>query len=386
MEDVLEWSKQSLPESGLLSTHLHTTHPNLSLPVIRRGTSDLLTLEFETAGPVARSLSVAFHRATRNWERTDQPEPLPLPFPDEIVDYENSEDKDFPYVSYTYEFPNPRVNFERSGNYILEVSDSDTKEKLFERRFYVTGSDLDFVLQASSWSLITEDPDELRPEVRVDLPVDPWYSPGDCTVCFIKNGWVDEVLCAAHPQIEGPIYIYRPDTRFRPTIPVLQADLNAEGRPVLRRDDFTVPETVILFPDDPRLAAQNYSFSSPIPRNLGMSTDLSIPIVNVEFSLTDAPPKSGEGGPYLVGSFSDWVIEPRYQMQWDDANGVYYLNLLLKKEQIYYAYLWEDASRIPSGGKFEGPGEVSFTAFIYVRDSRYPTERLLGVKSTQIRR
>ena len=111
--------------------------------------------------------------------------------------------------------------------------------------------------------------------------------------------------------------------------------------------------------------------------------DLSLPYLHVQFSLINAPGPGG-GRPYLVGSFTDWLIDPRYQMQWDESSRVYFLDLLIKEEEIFYAYYWDDPGLLPSESKFQGPSEVSFTAFVYARDARYPTARLLAIKSDRV--
>ena len=88
----------------------------------------------------------------------------------------------------------------------------------------------------------------------------------------------------------------------------------------------------------------------------------------------------------LTGLFSntigvDWLVDPAFQMKWDEAESTYFLDLLLKEKDFFYSYHFDDPARMPPISKFKGPAQVSYTAFLYAHDARYPTDRILAVKS-----
>ena len=351
--------------------------PGHTVPVIRMESGDVLDLSFD----VARSgnYSIRFTPATRDWAPSRDPEPHPMPRPDRILEYENFFGLDDQYVRYSYEFPNSRVSFPRSGNYLLEVYESDSGASLFSRNFAVSDDLFEITIQPSARSYV-EFPDEIRPEARVDLPRDPNFAPEDCTVCFVKNGWIDDRYCTEVFRLEGPTYVYTAHDMFRPTVPVRYLDLRSDQY-VSRRFEHTVPNELILFPDDLR-ERPVYTYSTPIPRSPAVNPPELGPYVRAQFSLFNVPASAGP--PYVVGSFNDWAKRPEHRMTYDQASDTYTLDLLVEETEIYYAYLWDDQGSVIDRTQFEGPPAVAYTVLLYAKDWRYPTDRLLAVRGEQL--
>lgn len=365
-------------DAKVLSVFLASNRPSQAIPVIRRETEDRLRLSFDVAGDGRNFYTAHFHPADAEWRVSTSAEEGILPPPDDITDYQSSTDLDFPYVQYRYEFPNSRVDFYRSGNFILQVL-NERRELILERRFYVSDDLLEIDVAAKSSSLITDRPDELIPEVRVPLPNDPWFSPNDCSVSFLKNGWTDQSFRVGISRVEGDDYVFEAPHVFRLTVPVFSTDLNGTTG-IHRRDEITVPVTVSLLPDDMRFWGDDYRFSTPLPRR-AVPPDPSVRYVQTEFFVRNGP--RGEA-PYLVGSFNDWEAGPDYQLQWNQAEGTWEIALPLREEQFFYTYSWPDPDAVRPQSKFEGPQEVVFTAIVYAKDTRYPTNRILAIKSQQL--
>ena len=362
-------------EARVLAVHLASNRPTQAIPVIRRDTDDRLQLSFDVAGDRREFYTAHFHPATQNWQVTDTVEEGILPPPDDITDYQTSTDLDFPYVQYRYEFPNPRIDFYRSGHFVLQVL-NDTDQILLERRFYVSDDILDVEVVARSSSLITDRPDELIPEARVVLPNDPWFSPSDCSVRFIKNGWTDQFFQVGISRVEGDAYVFEAPRAFRLTVPVFNADLRGITG-IHHRDEITVPVTISLLPDDMRFWGDDYRLASPLPRQIALPNP-SIRYVRTRFFVRNGP--RGDA-PYLVGSFNDWEISKGYQLEWNQPDNSYEIELPLREEKFFYTYAWRNPDAVRPQSKFEGPEEVVFTAILYAKDQRYPTDRILAVKS-----
>lgn len=337
---------------------------------------DVLNLTFDVL--TAGSYSIRFTPATRDWAPSNEPEPHPMPRADRILEYEDFFGLDFQYVRYSYDFPNPRVSFPRSGNYLMEVYDSDSGGTLFSRRFAVSDDALEIGVQPSARYYV-EFPDEIRPEARIDLPRDPNFAPEDCSVCFVKNGWVDDIYCTKEFRLEGPTYVFTAHDAFGPTVQVRYLDLRSDQY-VSRRFEHTVPNSLILFPDDLR-ETPDYRYATPIPRSPAPAPELG-PYVLAQFSLFNVP--STAGPPYVVGSFNDWQKLPDHRMNFDQASDTYTLELLVEETEIYYSYLWDDQEAVIDRTHFEGPPAVSFTVLLYAKDWRYPTDRLLSVRGRQL--
>jgi len=351
--------------------------PGYTVPVIRMGSGDVLDLTFDVA--VSGNFSIRFMPADRDWTPSSAPEPHPMPRPDRILEYQDFFGLDDQYVRYSYQFPNSRVSFPRSGNYVLEVYESDSGASLFSRDFAVSDDLLDIVIQPSARAYV-EFPDEIRPEARVDLPRDPNFATEDCTVCFVKNGWIDDRYCTDEFRLEGPTYVYTAHDMFRPTVQVRYLDLRSDQY-VSRRFEHTVPNQLILFPDDLR-ERPSYTYATPIPRSPAVSAPQLGPYVRAQFSLFNVP--ASAGAPYIVGNFNDWKKRPDHRMNYDQASDMYTLELLVEENEIYYAYLWDDQRSVIDRTQFEGPPAVAYTVLLYAKDWRYPTDRLLSVRGDQL--
>lgn len=363
---------------GVLAVQLLSNQPTQTVPVIRRESRDRLLLVFDMAGSRGEFYTIQFFPANLEWAISTAPEEGILPPPDDITDYEQSGDLDFPYVQYRYEFPNSRVDFYRSGNFVLRVA-NDAGQPLIERRFYVSDDEVEFDILAKSTSLITDRPDELVPEARVPIPTDPWFSPDDCSVTFLKNGWTDETQHVGIARAEGNRYVYEARSDFRNTIPVYFTDLRGVSG-IRRRDEITVPITVSLLPDDMRFWGDDYRYSSPLPRPVGVP-DTQTRYVRTIFTVQGGP--RGQS-PYLVGTFNDWLRDPSYRLEWNADGGTYELEVPLREGEFFYTYSWEDPNAVRPQSKFEGPRGVVFTAIVYAKDTRYPTERILALKSQRL--
>ncbi len=363
-----------LGPEAVLEVKLLSTHPTESLPVVRRNSDYVLSLTFEVPGDRSEFYSVRFLPADREWNVSTAPEEGILPAPDEITDYVHSSDLDFPYIQYKYEFPNSRVEFYRSGNFILEVLDID-RRVLFDRRFFVTDNEVEFNIATKSTSLITDRPDELIPEAGVAIPTEPWFGTEDVSVCFMKNGWMDEILCSEIVRVEGSRYIFEAPRKFRRTIPVQFVNLAATGG-VRRRDDITIPVSVSLFVDDLRFWGDDHQWSSPVPRPAAGYEDAGIRYVDTIFALRGLDQTER---PILVGTFNDWDPDAGHRLKWNPSEGLHMLKVPLKEDEMFYSYVWDDIDNARAQSKFEGPDQVVFNVFVYAKDSRYPTERLLGI-------
>ncbi|MCA9726641.1 MAG: DUF5103 domain-containing protein [Candidatus Eisenbacteria bacterium] len=353
--------------------------PGYTIPLIRLESRDVLSLQFDVLGSVASTYSIQFTPASREWVPSHAPEPRPMPSPDRILDYENYFGVDFQYIRYSYQFPNPQVSFPRSGNYLLEVYDEDTGGVIFSRRFVVSDDELDLRIQPSP-RYYTEFADEIRPEVRVDLPRDPNYATEDCTVCFVKNGWTDQTYCTAAPRIEGPTYVFTAEVAPHATREIRYADLSSDQF-VSRRYEYEVPNTAILFPDDLR-ATPDWAHSTPRPRSSTSGSKELMPYLLAQFGVFNVP--DAVGAPYLIGDFNNWTAGPEYQMKRDPESDSYTVDVLLENGPVYYTFVWPNRDTVIDRTQFEGPSKVSYTVLLYAKDVRYPTDRVLTVRAQQL--
>ena len=93
----------------------------IQFPVLPPGDSQVLTLEFDLMEDQPRQLTAFFYHANAKWQRDLQPvEYLDIFHRENLQDATPSRGTDVRYVHYTYQFPNPTIQFTVSGNYILK--------------------------------------------------------------------------------------------------------------------------------------------------------------------------------------------------------------------------------------------------------------------------
>ncbi len=363
-----------------------------ALPVAPVGTSRALTLEFDLLSDRGRPLSVYFYHADRLWRRDLTPsEYLDSFHRDDLLDYTMSLGTDPAYVHYTYRFPNPTIQFRLSGNYIVRVTEQgDEDAVLFERAFFVTEqrAAMDFVtdqvLLGGTAYPSTQPIAAFRPPA--DLPGNAF----DYNVCFVRNGRFELARCSDRPSLaQQPVmqFYLEPEMAFEPEGASYFLDLSTiDGGPQIARVDRSRrPFEVTLEPDYARFGTSGIApllngqtVVSGAVRGVG-DADTEAEYVRVRFSYVppDEQPLAGEV--IVTGSFSDWQFDPANRLSWVPEAGRYEGELLLKQGQYEYRYAARDRRLARAlAGTMPRP-ENHYAAFVYYRDIRVNTDRLLAV-------
>ncbi|MGA7304462.1 MAG: type IX secretion system plug protein domain-containing protein, partial [Rhodothermales bacterium] len=192
------------PAPGIATVQLYRYPNETSLPIIAAGTDQVLSLEFDLLDGESKPLSIEFKHFNRRWEEDylHSTEYMVGQFQDQILNYRRSIASRSRYVHYSYEFPNASIQFRRSGNYVLTVSDpSSNGDVLVELPFLISeeGADIEYQLRAvpipgqvGLWS---------QPIVYIDPGTDPSRDLFDWGACFVKNTRFDLSRCSARPSL-----------------------------------------------------------------------------------------------------------------------------------------------------------------------------------------
>ena len=111
---------------------------NLSYPFIKLNSSEKLVLNFDLLGDQPETYYYTFIHCDKDWKKSDI---IPNDYmsgyaENPIEDYENSFNTTVSYFHYKLTFPNERVNFKISGNYVLFVYPADKPdEPVITQRF-----------------------------------------------------------------------------------------------------------------------------------------------------------------------------------------------------------------------------------------------------------
>ncbi|NBB86500.1 MAG: DUF5103 domain-containing protein [Bacteroidetes bacterium] len=368
------------------------------LPVVALDAGDQLQLSFDLMAARGRPLNVYFYQATRQWERRLSPSEYMQGFQrDDLTEYQPSEATQVNYTHYTYAFPNERIGFTLSGNYILRVTEpGDEEAVLFERAFYISEQEGGINLQFDRVPVAGFNGLTLQPLVRIRPPRDLEGRVFDFTACFVRDGRVDRTRCADQPQLmDQPTLQFELDRQrgFAPAGEDYRLDLRAlqTTRQIEAIDRAPVPFRVRLAPDLAR-------FPNPgteVPLNGQPVTsrvrDVPTPETNGEYvqaTFQFVPPEEEpvNGEVVLVGSFNNWTANAQAPLlTWDSAQRRYVGEVQLKQGEYEYRYVRAGDRRLRSLAEGLPPQRSTITAFIYYRDPQRNTDRLIAFTDELVR-
>jgi hypothetical protein len=383
-----------VPSDGSVRTiQLYRTGNEAALPVIELGSGQTITLEFDLLVEDGRPLSVYFYHADRVWRRDLSPsEYLGSFHRDDLLDYRPSLGTEVPYVHYAYRFPSRSIEFLVSGNYIIRVTEQGDEEAvIFERAFFVTeqAASLDFttdrLLLSGSGHPFTQPLAAFTPPAEIAGNV------FDFNVCFVRNGRLDLARCAERPTlVQQPMlqFYLPPELSFEPEAASYFLDLGhlRVGNQIARTDFSVRPYRVELEPDYGRFGGSGISpllNGQPVVSGavVGVSdADVAAQYASVRFRYVPPDERPLSGGVIVTGSFNGWMIDPDHALEWMPAEGRYEGELLLKQGQYEYRYVSRDR-RLAHAQRGGMPrAENQYAAFVYYRDIRVNTDRLLAVR------
>ena len=362
-----------------------------SLPILPFASGQTLTLEFDVLADFGETFSVYFYHADRQWRRDLLPvEYLKTFQSDDILDYEPSLATEVRYSHYTYEFPNQNIQFLRSGNYILRVTEpGDERAIIFERAFFVTeqAAEVDFAVRSGLGSGSYFQPiARLRPPDALDNPV------FDYNVCFVRNGRLALARCAEDPTLVGGSlfeFLLPRQSAFTFDGPLYELDLSylQAGPQVVDVSLDTSPYTVTLDLDYARFGGDLFdrdltgqTLVSTVVQDAPGPADIGAEYVEAAFRFVPQDEQQAAGPVVLTGSFNDWAIDPAYELAWNAAEGRYETTVLLKQGRYVYQYYVDDPAEQERIRRTAGLGQPNlYTAFVYLYDPSFNTDRLLAV-------
>jgi hypothetical protein len=380
------------PASSVRTIQLYQGRDEQSLPVTTMDGGEALTLEFDLLEEEGRPLSIYFQHADRTWRRDLSAGQALESFQDDrLVEYRPSRGTKVPYVHYQYRFPNDDIRFRVSGNYILRVTERGRRDSvLFEQPFFVTEGEGGLQLGAESFPVPGQGQPSLRPRARYTPPSDIQGDPFGHAVCFVRNGRLTDTRCE-----DRPLLVRQPKLEFELERDQAYAPATAEYgldlstlRPtaqIARVERTSTPIRAMLDPDYARFSdgrrGPSLNGQTVVRGALSAQADPALTAEYVETTFAFVPSREQPYGrpPVVTGSFSGMDPARGTAMEWEAGRGRYEGTVLLKQGQYQYFYAAEDPAFAEQLRRSQSPLASTYTAFVYYRDARRNTDRLLQV-------
>lgn len=384
--------RDMVADDSLKTVRLHKEGWETSWPFIHLGQDDSLVLSFDDLHNDMRDYSYRIRRCDKAWQASDLfvSEYMNGFEVNPIDDYEMSINTIYPYTHYRQKIPESGNEIRLSGNYVIEVFETDLPDSVLLRKgFFVAdqnahvdgevrevsgmyrsmSQDVDFRVQTSALGLsdIYADLD-----VRVMRNME-WHSERkDLRPSFVNTG---EVVFEDPDQA-----VFKGVTEYRYFNLRNLKMTNEEVASI----DFSHPDYFVsLFPDKSRRfraysSREDMNGRYVISNRAGWEAVTDADYVQVKFFLPSAV-QIHPGGVYIFGELSQWQLLDDYKMSYEAEEGGYVSTVLLKQGYYDYRYVVEDANGSVDATRFEGSHNVTENAYIvrvYYRDRSCQCDRL----------
>ncbi len=380
---------QLMADNEVYSIRLHRTGRPGSAPVIELNRNEQLRLSFETIGFESRSFRIHFTHRNPDWSESGIP---PERFSDGFFQRNLTggtlSRSSRPYFrTYEIDFPDREISFRISGNYMVHVTDADTREELFSMPFFVHENQGSL---RSSVEISRVPRQDLRIEHR---PVNIFQLPD----------------MAEQPQFNLEFRIYQNQMWGRPAEPreldfsdpseaysritsgqAFIGDyefrqLNLENVTQLRSgiaDVDPAAEPVIL-----TLTDDAEGFTRPVspaaPGRYAPSADPQARYAEVRFRFHTEQAIGENEELHLVGDFNRWSISDDTRMEFNETIGRWEAGAVMKEGSYRYKYVVVSNGRVDDlrfDALFAG-GYQQYHTFVYYRDLHNYYYRLLQFNS-----
>lgn len=380
------------------SVKFHIEGLYLSYPIIELGGAARVTLSFDDLDGDTKDYFYKVVHCDRDWTPSQLAE---LEYVDgyteeRIQNFQFSFKTLWPYTHYQLTLPNQDTRFTKSGNYMLFVyDDTYDRQLVLARRFVIVEPKVTVVPRVVRASQVSK----LRTHQEIDFVVNheqfKIQNPmAEVRATVLQNGrWGNAITDIAPKFIRATSMLFDhqdvvvfpggKEFRFLDLRSLRLVSFNIYS--VERTDEGFV---VQLKYDEPRAGQAHTSFEDLNGGFVIETTDqpdnaLSAEYANVVFYLKKSQPYYGKEV-YLFGGLTDWTILPEYRMEYNEEQGAYVGQILLKQGYYDYAYATlalpandkKEKKPLPDMTETEGAWhetENQYTILVYYRPfgSRY---------------
>ena len=368
----------------------------LSMPIVNLNTpNNALVLQFDHMGDQLKDYKYTLIHCDSDWQRSDlsDNEYMQGFTDDRITQVQPSFNTLAQYTHYILGLPNQNIRWTRSGNYILQMFDTDDDRLVLQRRFMVVEPlwriDAEFVRASKVDKQDTHheiDFTVIPKGVRVSMPQN------DVKAYVLQNGRWDNALGPLKPFItrgDNLVFDYQDQIIFPAGKEFRFFDIRSfDYRGEFVRSIVEMPTyfEVTLQPDESRydrpvIFRPDSDGRFVIDNTNANQTLLQCDYAAVLFSIKQNQELDG-ADVYVFGELSDWQLKPEFKMKYDEQARAYWCEAWLKQGHYNYQYMVVDTrTGKPDLEGFEGNWFATgnqYTILVYFRPFGARFDRLLG--------
>ncbi len=381
---------------NIRTVQLHKTGWSQSKPIIQLYSPEKLTLSFDDFSEDIKDYQYSIIHCSSDWETTDliQTEYIDGFMPNPLLEYDYSFNTTFEYIHYKLEFPNEDIRLKLSGNYIIQVFELGNEEKpVLTRPFFVSEGKVKVIpeIRYTVNSALRESMQEvnfsiLHPNLKLTNPNE------EIKVVIQQNGRWDNQIKDLKPLFirdNELSYDYNYENLFDGGNEFRWLDLRSTkyaAQHVQSISFFAPHYHFTLYPD--KAYEKSYFYHEDFNGNYVIDVmenrdpEIEADYVYVHFTLPNAQPYKN-GDLYITGALSDWQLNDRNKMEYDEASRSYQLTMLLKQGFYNYQYHYlENGTQKAEVSEYEGnfgQTDNDYVIYVYLRSPSDFYDRLVGV-------
>lgn len=376
---------------------LHREGWDHSDPVIRMESEEKILLQFDLLGDYNETFYYTFYHCDKDWNRSDIFSNEYLEgFPDNpIEDCRPSFNTTVAYYHYSLSFPNDRINFLLSGNYIIYVyPDGDPDNPIITGRFVITEGAAAIEIKTFRPQIPQLSNTGQQVEFTVNTAGISLTDPARNIYCtIIQNGRWHNAKYNLKPDFIGnnqlrfnaisENYVFNGGNEFR-YFDIRSIRYKSE---FIREINYVTPYyNIYLAPSEnrenkPYFYWQDFNGRYYIATNEGRNPETDADYVYVYFTL----PSSwliADGNMYVSGGFNNWEFNANNIMIYNPLKKQYECTILLKQGWYNYEYVFlKEGSTGGIATLFESnhyDTENDYTVIVYYRNPYERYDRVIG--------
>ena len=383
--------------SSVHTVQLYKTGWNMSRPIIKLNSPERLTLSFDDFAYETKNYQYSIVHCNSDWEESDlmQTEYIQGFMPNPVLNYQYSFNTTFDFIHYSLEFPNEDIQLKLSGNYLIKVFELGNEENpILIRPFFVSESLVSITprIKYTASSSLRASMQELNftiqhPNFNINNPRD------EIRVIIQQNGRWDNQNTELKPlfiRSNELAYEYSRETMFDGGNEYRWLDLRSTNFAAEHMEGISFFDPhyhFTLFPDK-NLGDRSYFYKQDFNGNYYIDVrenrdpEIEGDYVYVHFRLPSENQLSN-GEVYVSGGLSDWQLNDKNKMVYNDQTQMYELTMLLKQGFYNYQYLFlENGKPHADVSQFEGnygQTENDYIIYVYYRGISNNYEQLIGI-------
>ncbi len=370
---------------------------NLSYPIIKLNSNDKMVFGFDLLDSQPESYYYTFIHCDKDWNKSDifTSDYLNGFAENPIEDYQPSFNTTVGYYHYNLSFPNDRVSFSLSGNYIIVVYPADKPdEPAITQRFIITEDAVKIDVSAHRPLMTRENNTHQQVDFTVNYAGLNINDPYRNVFSFIlQNGRWDNAKTNLKPDFYGNNELKYNSLSDKNIFPggneYRYFDIKSiryQTEYVKKIDFLRSNYNVYLYPSEnreykPYFYWKDFNGKYYIAFQEGKKPDIDADYVYVYFTLPSNQMIEG-GMMYVSGALNDWAFNKNNLMTYNREKSEYECTMLLKQGWYNYEYVFlKDGSTDGTATVFEGSHyetENDYIVLVYYRNPRERYDRVIG--------